>query len=77
MLHSMASTLLPLATVPDFVKSLHIDHAMDGEVMIAYEMNGEPLPLLNGYPLKTGSARMVCHLLGWDVERHTTLHRYF
>jgi len=42
----------PLATVPDFVKSLHIDHAMDGEVMIAYEMNGEALPLLNGYPLK-------------------------
>jgi sulfite dehydrogenase (cytochrome) subunit A len=25
---------------------------MDGEVMIAYEMNGAPLPLLNGYPLK-------------------------
>jgi sulfite dehydrogenase len=42
----------PLPSVPDFVKSLHIDHAMDGEVMVAYEMNGEPLPLLNGYPLK-------------------------
>jgi len=42
----------PLASVPDFIKSLSIDHAMDGEVMIAYEMNGEPLPLLNGYPLK-------------------------
>ena len=42
----------PLPSVPDFVKSLKLDHAMDGEVMIAYEMNGEPLPLLNGYPLK-------------------------
>jgi hypothetical protein len=42
----------PLPSVPDFVKSLRIAHAMDGEVMIAYEMNGEPLPLLNGYPLK-------------------------
>ncbi len=42
----------PLATVPDFVKSLSIAHAMDGEVMIAYEMNGEQLPLLNGFPLK-------------------------
>jgi sulfite dehydrogenase len=42
----------PLESVPDFVKSLLIDHAMDSEVMIAYEMNGEPLPLLNGYPLK-------------------------
>jgi sulfite dehydrogenase len=42
----------PLSSVPDFVKSLRIDHAMDGEVMIAYEMNGEQLPLLNGFPLK-------------------------
>lgn len=42
----------PMAATPDFVKSLQYDHAIDGEVMIAYEMNGEPLPLLNGYPLK-------------------------
>ncbi len=42
----------PLESVPDFVKSLKIDHAMDGEVMVAYEMNDKPLPLLNGYPLK-------------------------
>ena len=42
----------PMATVPDFEKSLTYDHANDGEVMIAYEMNGEALPLLNGYPLK-------------------------
>ncbi len=42
----------PLPSVPDFVKSLSIDHATDGEVMIAYEMNGEPIPLLNGFPLK-------------------------
>jgi len=37
---------------PDFRKSLAIEHARDGEVMIAYAMNGEPLPLLNGYPLR-------------------------
>jgi len=42
----------PLPSVPDFVKSLQLDHALDGEVMVAYEMNGEPLPLLNGFPLK-------------------------
>ncbi len=42
----------PLQTVPDFVKSLPFARANDGEVMVAYEMNGEPLPLLNGYPLK-------------------------
>jgi DMSO/TMAO reductase YedYZ molybdopterin-dependent catalytic subunit len=37
---------------PDFMKSLAVDHARDGEVMIAYEMNGKPLPLLNGFPLR-------------------------
>lgn len=38
--------------IPDFVKSLDLDHALDGEVMLAYEMNGEPLPMLNGFPLR-------------------------
>jgi DMSO/TMAO reductase YedYZ molybdopterin-dependent catalytic subunit len=37
---------------PDFMKSLDIDHASDGEVMLAFGMNGEPLPLLNGFPLR-------------------------
>ena len=37
---------------PDYIKSLAIDHALDGEVMVAYEMNGEELPMLNGYPLR-------------------------
>jgi DMSO/TMAO reductase YedYZ molybdopterin-dependent catalytic subunit len=42
----------PLPTVQNFVKSLAFDHATDGEVMIAYEMNGQPLPMLNGFPLR-------------------------
>jgi DMSO/TMAO reductase YedYZ molybdopterin-dependent catalytic subunit len=42
--------LIPEA--PKFLKSLDIDHARDGEVMIAFAMNGEELPLLNGFPLK-------------------------
>jgi DMSO/TMAO reductase YedYZ molybdopterin-dependent catalytic subunit len=37
---------------PDFMKSLGIDHARDGEVMVAFAMNGEQLPLLNGFPLR-------------------------
>jgi len=37
---------------PDFIKSLDIEHARDGEVMLAFEMNGEQLPLLNGFPLR-------------------------
>jgi DMSO/TMAO reductase YedYZ molybdopterin-dependent catalytic subunit len=41
-----------LPQTPNFMKSLAVDHARDGEVMIAYAMNGEPLPLLNGFPLR-------------------------
>src|SRR5947207_15787427 len=41
-----------VADAPHFVKSLDIDHARDGEVMIAFAMNGEQLPLLNGFPLR-------------------------
>src|ERR1700719_2117519 len=37
---------------PDFVKALDIDHARDDEVMLAYGMNGEDLPVLNGFPLR-------------------------
>lgn len=35
-----------------FLKSLALDHACDGEVMIAWAMNGAPLPLVNGFPLR-------------------------
>jgi len=41
-----------LPQTPNYMKSLTVDHARDGEVMIAYMMNGEPLPLLNGFPLR-------------------------
>lgn len=37
---------------PDFVKALEMDQARDGQTLIAYEMNGEPLPMLNGFPLR-------------------------
>jgi DMSO/TMAO reductase YedYZ molybdopterin-dependent catalytic subunit len=37
---------------PKFVKALDIDHARDGEVMIAYQMNGADLPVLNGFPIR-------------------------
>jgi sulfite dehydrogenase len=41
-----------LPQTPDFVKALDLDHAIDGEVMLAYEMNKEPLPWLNGFPIR-------------------------
>jgi len=42
----------PLPSVSDFVKALSIDHGRDGEVMIAYAMNDQPLPMVNGFPLR-------------------------
>jgi DMSO/TMAO reductase YedYZ molybdopterin-dependent catalytic subunit len=36
----------------DFVKSLDVGQAMDPDVMIAYQMNGADLPMLNGYPVR-------------------------
>ena len=37
---------------PDFVKALDIDQARDGEVMLAYAMNSQDLPFLNGFPVR-------------------------
>jgi DMSO/TMAO reductase YedYZ molybdopterin-dependent catalytic subunit len=42
----------PLPTVADFVKTLEVDHARQPEVLVAYEMNGAPLPMLNGFPVR-------------------------
>lgn len=42
----------PLPQTPDFIKALEMDHALDGEILLAWQMNGEHLPLLNGYPLR-------------------------
>ena len=42
----------PLGDGPDFGKALEIDHALNGEVMLAWGMNGEDLPILNGYPIR-------------------------
>ena len=41
-----------VADAPYFMKSLDIDHAQDGEVMIAYAMNGQQMPLINGFPIR-------------------------
>jgi len=41
-----------LPETPAFMKALELDHALDGEVMIAYAMNGEDLPWLNGFPVR-------------------------
>jgi len=55
-LNGTDSSVLP--ATPDFVKSLPIDRALDESTLIAFEMNGEPLPHWNGAP-----ARLV--VPGW------------
>jgi len=47
-----------LPATPDFVKSIPIERALDENTLIAFEMNGEPLPHWNGAP-----ARLV--VPGW------------
>jgi DMSO/TMAO reductase YedYZ molybdopterin-dependent catalytic subunit len=42
----------PAPKVPDFVKAIDVDQALDSDLLLAYEMNGEPLPWLNGFPLR-------------------------
>ncbi|MGZ8191319.1 MAG: molybdopterin-dependent oxidoreductase [Methylococcaceae bacterium] len=49
-----------LKTTPDFVKSLPLTKALDDNTLIAFEMNGEPLPHWNGFP-----ARLV--IPGWTA----------
>lgn len=42
----------------DYARSLSIEEAMSGDHLLAYEMNGQPLPPAHGFPL-----RLVCP--GW------------
>jgi DMSO/TMAO reductase YedYZ molybdopterin-dependent catalytic subunit len=49
-----------LKTTPDFVKSLPLAKALDENTLIAFEMNGEPLPHWNGFP-----ARLI--IPGWTA----------
>ena len=58
---------------PDFVKSLPVWKAIDESTLIAYEMNGAPLPHLNGFPARlivpgwTGTYWMK-HLISINVR---------
>lgn len=42
----------PLEATPDFIKSLPISKALHPDTLIAFEMNGAPLPELNGFPVR-------------------------
>jgi DMSO/TMAO reductase YedYZ molybdopterin-dependent catalytic subunit len=45
-------TVRDLSVEQAFGRSMHINDAMLDDVMLAYEMNGEPLPLYHGAPLR-------------------------
>ncbi|MDY6983404.1 MAG: sulfite oxidase [Pseudomonadota bacterium] len=45
-------TVRDLSVEQAFGRSMHIEDAMLDDVMLAYEMNGEPLPLYHGAPLR-------------------------
>ncbi|MEW6719863.1 MAG: molybdopterin-dependent oxidoreductase, partial [Thermodesulfobacteriota bacterium] len=42
----------PAPKVPDFVKSVPMDVALRDDTIVAYEMNGKPLTMLNGFPVR-------------------------
>ncbi len=41
-----------LGRAPDFVRNVPMDKAMDPDTLLAYEMNGQPLPVSHGFPLR-------------------------
>jgi sulfite oxidase len=42
----------PLGKMPDFIRNIPIKKALDADTILAYEMNGEALPFLHGFPLR-------------------------
>ena len=43
---------VPMGTVPDFVRQLPIEKALDADTILAFEMNGVALPIQHGFPLR-------------------------
>jgi sulfite dehydrogenase len=42
----------PLPTIANYVKSLPVAKASEADIILAYEMNGKEMPMLNGFPLR-------------------------
>ena len=43
---------VPIGTMPDFQRSIPVKKALDGNTLLAYQMNGETLPTKHGFPLR-------------------------
>lgn len=42
----------PLGTMPDFVRQVPLAKALHPDTIVAYEMNGQPIPAVHGFPLR-------------------------
>jgi DMSO/TMAO reductase YedYZ molybdopterin-dependent catalytic subunit len=42
----------PMGKMPDFIRSIPIEKAMHPDTLLAYQMNGETIPIAHGYPLR-------------------------
>ncbi len=65
-----------LPSTSDFRKALDIEHALGPDVLLAWSMNGQDIPFLNGYPLKLivpgyFGTYWVKHLFEIEVIDHT------
>lgn len=45
-------TIRDIEVTQNFARSLSLADAMAGDILLAYEVNGEPLPVANGFPLR-------------------------
>src|SRR5437660_987661 len=43
---------VPMGTMPDFVRTVPVAKAMHPDTLLAYEMNGGPIPASHGFPLR-------------------------
>jgi len=41
-----------LPGMPNYIKALPLDKMLEDDIIIAYEMNGKELPMLNGFPVR-------------------------
>jgi DMSO/TMAO reductase YedYZ molybdopterin-dependent catalytic subunit len=42
----------PLGTMPDFIRQVPLAKALDPGTLVAYDMNGQPIPPVHGFPLR-------------------------
>lgn len=78
----------PLGKMPDFIRNVPVAKAMHADTILAWEMNGEPIPQLHGFPLRlivpgwegAYAVKWVNHLEALDKEHEgffvKTAYRY-